>query len=309
MIIIHYSTSNDPPIKTENSSESSNSNDLVGSEDVTYMNRETPQALHETNGTIINTDIPPTYRPSALKHEYAEIIINDDMFDNNEPEGSGAHRVRFACDEERTLNNGCTHHGKETHTKPEDYTINGNYITNHCRKHGNGMEENGTLEVSNAIVDNRKQNRLVRINEDAETEVMETHLTENNHDLDIVKLDVVMPTKEAQYASIVAIHPHEHDLILKRNKTPFLKTFAPVSGHNEQNGRNFDENDCVMYKTVDNTGKNTTTRPHEAIYAVVDKSKKINKVNGCMHVKTKLEFLKLYFVERSQKCQKKYIIT
>lgn len=78
-----------------------------------------------------------------------------------------------------------------------------------------------------------------------------------HNDLTIVKSDFVAPTKEAQYASIVAVqtNPKYSGVLCKQTKQPFLKTFAPVY---EENATNFAHVEYPVYATI---GKPTTGMP------------------------------------------------
>lgn len=64
-----------------------------------------------------------------------------------------------------------------------------------------------------------------------------TLYTNNANDFSMVKSDVVSPTKEAQYANIVAVqtNPKCASVVCQTAKHPFLKTFAPVYEENVVN--------------------------------------------------------------------------
>ncbi|XP_031550305.1 uncharacterized protein LOC116287763 isoform X2 [Actinia tenebrosa] len=307
-------TSNEAAIKTHDSSERSSDSDEFDDSQQEAGEKELSNCLNESNVAISYTNSRDDYTALPLRHEYAEIMIikDDDNGGGDECDGRerAKHRVRFVCDENERLKNECIRNGKRNHSTSEDYNSNGNYLVENCKKH-HGNKKNGSPETTSPpTVNYRKLKGLLKISENNDPRTVEREQQEDNHDMEIVKLDIAVPTKEAQYASIVEIHPHEHDSII--NKKPFLKTFAPVNGYRhqnernfegyeqnetnyeqnsrdfehyeqngrildqcEQNGRNCDERD--LYTSVDKSVHNAHTRPHEEVYAVVDKSKKTNK--------------------------------
>ncbi|XP_020898052.1 uncharacterized protein LOC110236841 [Exaiptasia diaphana] len=88
--------------------------------------------------------------------------------------------------------------------------------------------------------------------------------------VDLIKSDVVAPTKEAQYASIVAVPTNPKYSGKVCNQT-VLTTFAPVY---EENVRNFAHKEYPVYATIDSFRSaahiplvQTTSRPHDLNYA------------------------------------------